>query len=122
MNFIISKEEYLNVIAAWNKISNRDSKDHIFYNVLRGHDPKRGFSPVISPIKLSNGCTEWSSFNNAKREALWQIRDSLAYTNDTPERRFAREIEVRERINELSKKYGVEFTTELITAIREALK
>ena len=122
MNFIISKEEYLNVIAAWNKISNRDTTDHIFYNVLRGHDPKRGFSPVQSPIKLANGQTPWLAFEQAKSSAVWQIRSHPVYAGDTPARLAARNIETKERLDNLSRKFGVEFTPELIAKIQEVLK
>ena len=123
MNFIINKEEYLSAIAAWNKIINRTATDHIFYNALRGHDLKRGFSPVQSANKLANGISPWHSFDLAKKDALWQIRDTNAmWTQDTPERKARRDVEEKARMDSLSKKYGTIFTPELIATLRELFK
>lgn len=122
MNFIIDKAEYLNVIAAWNKIPNRDTKDHIFYNVLRGHLIERGFHPIHKEHKLSNGTQPWQALIQAKADARWVIRDNSAWGNDTPERKAKRDAEYKERIDILSKKYGTIFTPELIEKLNEALK
>lgn len=123
MNFIINKEEYLCTIAAWNKIANRNATDHIFYNALRGHDLKRGFSPIQSENKIAAGLKPWQSFDTAKYDAWWKIRDNAAmWSHDTLERRARREAEEKERIDSLSKKYGTTFTQELITTLRELLK
>jgi hypothetical protein len=123
MNFIINKEEYLSAIVAWNKIINRTATDHIFYNALRGHDLKRGFSPIQSANKLANGISPWNSFDIAKKDAQWQIRDTNAmWPQDTPERKARRAAEEKERIDSLGKKYGVIFTTDLITTLRELFK
>lgn len=122
MNFIINKEEYLNVIAAWNKISNRDTKDHIFYNVLRGHDIARGFHPINKEQKLSCGMSPWKALDQAKKDALWAIRDTSGWGNDSPDRKARRELEYKDRINALGKKYGTTFTPELIATLKELLK
>lgn len=122
MEFIISKEEYLKVKAAWTKIANRNSADHIFYNALRGHDLKRGFAPTTSNIKMSNGKREWHGFETAKGNALWRIRIEPIYTNDTAERKASRDVRVQERIDALSKQFGIEFSPELITMLRELFK
>ena len=121
MNFIINKSEYLNVIAAWNKILNRDTKDHIFYNVLRGHDIARGFHPINKQQKLACGMEPWRALNQAKADARWEIRDNSTWSNDTPERKAKRAIEYKERIDALSKKYGTTFTPELIARLKEVL-
>ena len=121
MNFIIDKSEYLNVIAAWNKIPNRDTKDHIFYNVLRGHPVERGFHPIHKEQKLNAGAEPWQALTQAKADAQWAIRDNSAWGNDTPERKAKREAEYKERIDALSKKYGTTFTPELIAKLKEEL-
>ena len=121
MNFIIDKSEYLNVIAAWNKIPNRDTKDHIFYNVLRGHPIERGFHPIHKENKLAAGMSPWQALNRAKADARWDIRDSALWPNDTPERKAKRDAELKERFDTLSKKYGTTFTPELITKLKEVL-
>jgi len=123
MNFIINKEEYLSAMAAWNKIANRNATDHIFYNALRGHDLKRGFSPIQTESKLANGMLAWQAFDQAKKDAAWLIRDHLSmFQESDPARKSKREAEQKERIDSLSKKYGVIFTPELITTLRELLK
>lgn len=123
MEYIISKEEYLSAMAAWTKIANRNSADHIFYNTLRGHDLKRGFSPIKeNSIKLANGAQPWQAFTQAKYDAFWSLRDSYGLSGDTPERKARRELEYKDRMDSLSKKFGVTFTPELITTLREMLK
>jgi len=119
MNFIIDKSEYLNIIAAWNKIPNRDAKDHIFYNVLRGHDIARGFHPIHKDYKLSNGMGPWQALTQAKADAQWAIRDNKGWGNETPERKLVRETEYTERMDRLSKKFGTTFTPELIAKLKE---
>lgn len=124
MNFIINKEEYLKVRAEWIHPGHRhhDAADHIIYNALRGLDLKRGFSPIQSAHKLSNGASEWEGFLTAKSNAAWYIRDNAAWAHETPARTVSRLTEYKERIDTLSKKYGVTFTSELITTLRELLK
>ena len=121
MNFIINKEEYLSVIAAWNKIPNRDAKDHIFYNVLRGHPIERGFHPTQKEQKLSNGREPWQALTQAKADARWAIRDISAWGNETPERKAKREEEYKDRMVAISKKFGTAFTPELIAKLKEVL-
>jgi hypothetical protein len=122
MNFIINKEEYLSAMAAWNKIANRDATDHIFYNALRGHDLKRGFAPTTSDRKLANGKGEWEGYTSALSNAHWRIRAEPTYAHDNPDRIARREAAVKERMEEWSKRFGTEFTPELLTALRELLK
>jgi len=123
MEYIISKEEYLSATTAWTKIANRTATDHIFYNALRGHDLKRGFSPIKenSP-KLANGAQPWQAFDQAKQDARWSLRANEGLRGDTPERTARRELEYKDRIESLSKKFGVTFTPELINTLRELLK
>lgn len=122
MEFIISKEEYLKVKAAWANIANRNSADHIFYNALRGHDLKRGFAATTSDRKLSNGKREWAGFETAKSDALWRIRLEPVYGYDTPERKAGRDIRSKEKIDALNKQFGIEFSHELTSMLRELFK
>ena len=123
MNFIINKEEFLQTVSAWKQIPSRTAVDHIFYNALRGYDIKRGFSPIQDKNKLMCGYKEWQSFDLAKRAALWQIRDYRdMYSNDTVERTERRNLEEKERLGILSKKFGITFTTELNKILRDLLK
>ncbi len=121
MNFIISKEEYLNAITAWNKILNRNSSDHIIYNMIRGHNPNRGFSPIQSPNKLNNGAKPWQSFEQAKSATRFSLRDASGLRNDTSARTALRELDFKDRRDALSKKFGITFTPELIAKLKEVL-
>lgn len=120
-NYIINKEEYIKVKAAWNQIPNRNAEDHIIYNALRGHDLKRGFAPTTTERKLQGG-DPWQAFALAKSAARWSTRVEPSYPSEAPERAARRATQVKERTDALSKKFGTEFTPELLTALRELLK
>lgn len=124
MNFIINKEQYLAVKAAWKQIpeAHRSATEHIFYNVLRGFDPNRGFTPIKSEEKLRNGAQPWQTFHYAKACVHSILRAPIAYAHDKPERIAAKEEQYKKALAELSRKYGVEFTPELIAKIEETLK
>jgi hypothetical protein len=68
MNYIISKEEFQNLKTIWKKKDSHSSHEMVAYNLLRGFDASRGFSPITNPRKLANGMNEWKSLNGAK---LW---------------------------------------------------
>jgi len=120
MKFIINKEEYLSVKAAWKQTPNHTATDHIFYNALRGHNLKRGFNPIQAERKLSNGMIQWNSYKNERFNARWELRDSVkARRYNTPEFISMRAAEQKERISLLSKRYGVTFTQELIIKLQE---
>lgn len=70
MNFIITKEQYLAVKAAWAKLQSHSSTDLIIYNLLRGFPADRGFSPLVKQTKIiSNSGDKWHGFNMALRSA-----------------------------------------------------
>ena len=92
-----------------------------FYNVLRGHPIDRGFQPIHTERKLAAGMSPWHALTQAKHDARWDIRDNSAWGNETPDRKAKRELEYKERIDALSKKYGTTFTPELIAKMKEVL-
>ncbi len=123
MNFIITKDEYLQAKKAWTQPGyHHNAADHIIYNALRGFDLKRGFSPVTDQQKLNNGFSEWQSYDTAKSNARWEVRESSRWAGETPERTARRNAEDAERYKTLGLKFGVTFTPELLTTIRELLK
>ena len=124
MNFIINKEQYLAVKAAWKQIpeAHRSATEHIFYNVLRGFDPQRGFTPIKSEAKIRNGAQPWQSYKDAKYRANYILQPPFTYTHDKPERIASKAENYKKVLAELSRKYGVEFTPELIAKIQEVLK
>ena len=123
MNYIINKEEYLSAITAWKHPGyHRESCDHIIYNLIRGHDPKRGFTPLHNPGKLSNGHNPDEGYIQAKYNAKWMFRSSNANAYTTPDRKIIMEAEYNKRIANLNLRFGIQFTPELIEKIREELK
>lgn len=48
------------------------------WSLLRGKDPRRGFSPVINPVKLANGARPWAAFDLALRQAQSLSPEALA--------------------------------------------
>jgi len=71
MNFIITKEQYEQVKSTWKQSKSHSAAEHLIYNVLRGFDPCRGFTPITSPNKLTrrgrtDGVNPLQAFNNAK--------------------------------------------------------
>lgn len=121
MNFLINKDEYIKVKAAWNRPGfHHTAVDHIFYNALRGHDLKRGFAAVTSGRKLQSG-NPWRTFELAKQEAQQRLR-FFSLSGDTPERLQRRQQEYAIRIAGMTQLYGTEFTPELVGALSEVLK
>jgi len=50
--------------------------DHILYNLLRGKDLKRGFTPITNETKLNNNARkepEWYTFKLALSELIFSI-------------------------------------------------
>jgi len=118
MNYLINKEQYLSAKAAWNCITSRTPADHIIYNAIRGFDIKRGFTAITSSIKLSNGAYDWQGFNAARAEAEHLFRPPFHWPQDEASLALVYE----ERMKNLSKRFGIEFTLELMAKMREVLK
>jgi hypothetical protein len=89
--------------------------------VLRGFDLKRGFSPIQKQSKLSNGFTEWQSFDQAKKDAYWTLREPTSFAGESAARIAIRALELADRIKWLNKKFGITFTPELMKTLRELL-
>jgi hypothetical protein len=64
-SFFQSKEEYLAFKKQWAQLKGKTGADHILYNVLRGLEPSRGFTPITKASKLSNGHAPMQAFANA---------------------------------------------------------
>lgn len=56
--FIVSKEEFLFIQKAFKEKAHNKTltaEDILLYNIIRGKDIDRGFTPVTNPTKLANG-------------------------------------------------------------------
>lgn len=124
MNYIIEKDQYLTVLATWKQTKDHKAVDHIIYNVLRGFDPKRGFTPITKAIKLENGAQEWEGYQNALSSARSKIKGPSTYTSkyDTVTSIARRQQEDADRLKSLQTNFGIEFTPELLSKLQEALK
>jgi len=76
MKFFATKEDYLAFRAAWAKASQQGrlfASHHLMYNLIRGKNPERGFTPITKFTKLTNGHT----VNGALVDAAWSLRMSI---------------------------------------------
>jgi hypothetical protein len=85
IKFFKSKEDYLTMKKAWASVSGIATADmHMFYNLLRGFGPRRGFSEVKSKVKLANGAAPWYTADMTSYMLRYQLNAWLM----EPERKF----------------------------------
>lgn len=102
----LSKTEFLQFQSAFKARANAGKlsrEDMLLYNIVRGKDPRRGFTAITNTAKLANGSSEWSGWQ--------QARYFLQYRFMGPKR--------REFIKEL---YTIELTDEQFTAFQNIIK
>lgn len=62
---LISAEERAALAATWRTLyatRHAATFDFLLYALLRGKDPRSGFTPISNPRKLANGCTAEQSY------------------------------------------------------------
>ena len=66
-----TQEQYLAVKKEWAKTKKHSALEHAAYNILRGYDPERGFTPITRKSRLDNGhggvFFDWSIDANIRR-------------------------------------------------------
>jgi len=72
-NYLVTKEQHLNIIAKWKEAPSHPPADHIIYNLLRGYEAKRGFGPITNGNKLANGHREWEGYLSALSSAKFKL-------------------------------------------------
>lgn len=75
-NLLSSRDERRAFEAAWRgyvAAGKADAPAFILQAILRGRDPKRGFTPVTNAVKLANGQSAWQGYT----AALSQLRGLL---------------------------------------------
>lgn len=55
-----TKEQYLQMKESWAKTENHTNVQHMMYNILRGYELNRGFTPLINQKKIDNG-GQWNT-------------------------------------------------------------
>lgn len=85
-----TKEQYLQLKKEWAKKKYHSAFEHTLYNILRGHDPDRGFTPITRQSRIDNGhygafydqC-RWRIYNILKSAVLPDMESTLKeMTND----------------------------------------
>lgn len=65
---LLTTEEHRALLRAWPAIhASREAQaaDFLLYALLRGKDPRAGFTPICNPVKLANGQLAWGGFQSA---------------------------------------------------------
>jgi hypothetical protein len=124
MNYIIEKDQLASVLAAWKQPKSHTASQHVIYNVLRGYEPKRGFTPITRPTKLANGAEQWFGYDMAIFTARWELREinNKMGRFSTEAQALIRASAENDRIKATNTKYGIEITSELRTKLLELLK
>lgn len=112
-----TKAAYLAMRAAWANSTQTGYTDKIIlYNLLRGLDPKRGFTRVTNKVKLANGAAPEYAYQAARGQLKYKMQiwtknpDALEYFTKKP---------YKEVMKEYLSSFGATVTPEILT---EALK
>lgn len=114
MNYIISKEQYLAVKAAWKQ--QKPQSSIILYNILRGYSAQRGYTPITNPRKLACGAKPWQGYESDVRSCKYEFTEPKL----TPYNAKSYDRRMNEYKN-LLKPYGLEYSPELWSKIKEIL-
>ena len=66
-NFIITREQYLQLKKTWSETKYHSAGEHIIYNILRSKSPSLGF---VERKRNIQGNSSWHAFKTAKDEAI----------------------------------------------------
>lgn len=81
-----SREEYIAFRTAWSKLAKEKkltSAMILFYNVVRGKDTNRGFTPIQRPSKLSNGASPDQAFKAALSQIIYLATQGGKWADDS---------------------------------------
>lgn len=101
-NIQITKEQTSNAVAAWRSVREHDAASHIIYNMMRGLDPMRGFSPCNNPRRMKANDPQWA-FKMAC-QAIRSYRRCLA-TSDSAS---PYQLRWRDQARDYCKRLGIE--------------
>ena len=60
-----------------------EAEHYLFYNMMKGRNPKHGFSPVTAKRKLEPGDTVWRGFNSAAWDLHFIVKDAKQFIEET---------------------------------------
>lgn len=81
MNTLLTKEQFIvfrDAFKARARAKSITAADLLIYNIIRGHEANRGFTPITNKIKLINGQAPNGGFENARYQAR---QDLVRYTS-----------------------------------------
>jgi hypothetical protein len=114
---LLTKEQYLDLKAHWKALPRHSAMHHIGYNLLRGFEATRGFTPCTARKVASRGNDPWQGFNIAVLN-LRMITGKLKPLNDEPSYMVRYSKRVEEEAARFKAMFGITITDE----IREAMK
>ena len=88
MNYVVSKEQYLNFQNAFKTLAHNKDITHadiMLYNIVRGFNPSRGFTPITNTQKLQHGKSEWSG----RAQAKFNLNHSIIWSKDQIKSKFS---------------------------------
>lgn len=74
-SFIFTKEEAMSIISTFKECARAkkvSALDMVIYNLARGKEPRRGFTPITNPFKLNSNAND--PFNGYKQASQALIR------------------------------------------------
>lgn len=122
MNYLITDKSQFHLYQqAFRQLANAKMatvEDHILYNLLRGKDLKRGFTPITNPVKLNADYykNEWRAFD----QALSSLKSSIRHRAHNKQW-YEKYGKPGETIVPTCMKYGETISEELWEAILKTL-
>lgn len=117
-NYLLNKEQYQSVTAAWKSTQRHSSTSHIIYNLLRSLEISRGFTPITDSTKLSNGAKAWQGFNCALSSARMILKRPGPVSKWCTEAQYA--INMKNYIERIES-FGIVYDAELVEKMYDTL-
>lgn len=83
--FNFDEAHFALIKAAWKKAAQEkrlNSASLAAWALIRGVDPKKGFTPITNPSKLANGQSEWEAYETAMHSCSRLSRHALSPWED----------------------------------------
>jgi hypothetical protein len=129
-SYIFTKEQFVEFQGNWKSTRTHTAAQHILYNVLRGLDPKRGFTRILetNSSKIdSNNQDPWNGYNkalallhymqdpwNGYNQALALLHSTSKKSPDSSEHFLRRQASL---IEKFEADYNIKLTDDLIAKL-----
>lgn len=106
MEYNITKDQYLSVLAAWKSKDSHTAEEHIIYNLLRSKPLVLGFKDRAKNIQ---GNDPWFAFNVASAAAKRMLSNRNPWAKQTQSSSFEREEErIKQRAIQFKATFGID--------------